>query len=442
MFIVVFSRIRGRRKSSGPLGPVLLLRHAAGGSVTVRNGSRIRAAVSGDTARATDIRIAGAGCKEIEHSQVDVGPRSVEYQSTPRARAEDSRICMQRSPTSPTRIDTLQIQLELLAAARGRSGRGRHGLGALSGRESAGVDLGAPGRGHGLCRKNAGASTVCPRRWHVQFAPGSKPSDVKEPYPSKAELVTAIENGHRRVAEAAASATEEAMNQPHSVELLKPIVLKTTGDVLAHLMCTHAAFHTAQLFCLPPQDRQGVHHLKRGTAWHSTNPAYGSGRATASEHPIGTRGQHPAAVSPVFQLTDLIDFTFPSAILIAFDGQAEAVRRRTIGSKLEPGLSFRRSTLLPAHERQQRVRRIRPGVPRLSASAGAHGRLRTQRFTVELSVIEWDLNNDNIFFLDGIQWGFTAVPEPSTIVLSGMGLAIVVYVGLRRKAGSCRRLAS
>ena len=70
------------------------------------------------------------------------------------------------------------------------------------------------------------------------------------------------------------------------------------------------------------------------------------------------------------------------------------------------------------------------------------GDLAPNGLQFELYLVEWDLNNDNIFFLDGIQWGFTAVPEPSTIVLSGMGLAIVVYVGLRRKAGSCRRLAS
>src|SRR6187401_1594139 len=83
--------------------------------------------------------------------------------------------------------------------------------------------------------KMLGLETVCPRRWHVQFAPGSKPCDVKEPYPSKAELMAAIENGHSRVSEASTAATEEAMNQPHAVELLKPTVLKTTGDVLSHL---------------------------------------------------------------------------------------------------------------------------------------------------------------------------------------------------------------
>lgn len=92
-----------------------------------------------------------------------------------------------------------------------------------------------------------GLERACPREWHVKFAPGTKPSDLQPPLPTKAELLTAIENGHRRVSEAAPGATPEAMSQPHAIELLKPTNLKTNGDVLAHLMCTHIAFHLAQL---------------------------------------------------------------------------------------------------------------------------------------------------------------------------------------------------
>jgi hypothetical protein len=92
-----------------------------------------------------------------------------------------------------------------------------------------------------------GLRPQCPREWHAQFAPGTDASQVKTPYPSKEQLVTAIENGHRRVSEAAPAASSEALAQPHSVELLKPTVLKTVGDVLAHLMTNHAAFHIAQL---------------------------------------------------------------------------------------------------------------------------------------------------------------------------------------------------
>ena len=41
--------------------------------------------------------------------------------------------------------------------------------------------------------------------------------------------------------------SNEAISAPHEVELLKTTNLKTVGDVLAHLMCTHEAFHVSQL---------------------------------------------------------------------------------------------------------------------------------------------------------------------------------------------------
>jgi hypothetical protein len=92
-----------------------------------------------------------------------------------------------------------------------------------------------------------GLPAICPKQWHAQFGPGSKPTELKAPLPTKGDLLAAIEAGHRRVSEAAPEANAEAMNQPHSVEILKTTNLKTNGDVVAHLMTTHQAFHVAQL---------------------------------------------------------------------------------------------------------------------------------------------------------------------------------------------------
>ncbi|MGD9722683.1 MAG: DinB family protein [Pirellulales bacterium] len=92
-----------------------------------------------------------------------------------------------------------------------------------------------------------GLRPACPKEWHQQFGPGSKPDAIAQPAPSKGDLVSAIETGCRRVMEAAPNASAEFMNQPHAVELLKTTVLKTNGDVLAHLMTTHTSFHMAQL---------------------------------------------------------------------------------------------------------------------------------------------------------------------------------------------------
>jgi hypothetical protein len=92
-----------------------------------------------------------------------------------------------------------------------------------------------------------GEKPVLPRDWHKQFAPGSNPQALEPPYPTKAELLAALEAGHQRVVNALPAASTALLDQPHAVELLKPTNLKTNGDVLAHLMSTHVAFHVAQL---------------------------------------------------------------------------------------------------------------------------------------------------------------------------------------------------
>src|SRR5690606_23761328 len=66
-----------------------------------------------------------------------------------------------------------------------------------------------------------GERPVCPREWHKQFAPGTKPAEVPQPYPSKRDLVGAIINGHERVATALQNADMAKLNEPHAVELLK-----------------------------------------------------------------------------------------------------------------------------------------------------------------------------------------------------------------------------
>lgn len=95
--------------------------------------------------------------------------------------------------------------------------------------------------------KMLGQERQCPREWHAMFAPGSKPANLQEPLPSKAELLSALENGHRRVIAAIESVTPEQLNQPQPFEMLKPLPLKTVGDVLVHMMTSHEGFHLAQL---------------------------------------------------------------------------------------------------------------------------------------------------------------------------------------------------
>jgi hypothetical protein len=92
-----------------------------------------------------------------------------------------------------------------------------------------------------------GLHRACPKEWHVLFGPGTNSAALEAPLPSKAELLEAFENGCSRVIEATPNAKSEVLDAPHAIELLRTTVLKTNGDVLAHLMTTHESFHLAQL---------------------------------------------------------------------------------------------------------------------------------------------------------------------------------------------------
>lgn len=92
-----------------------------------------------------------------------------------------------------------------------------------------------------------GGSRACPREWHVAFAPKTTPSDDAASYPAKSELMTAYDEGHKRVVEALGSAPEELFDKPHGIELLQGSGIETVGDFIGHLMTSHESFHISQL---------------------------------------------------------------------------------------------------------------------------------------------------------------------------------------------------
>lgn len=94
--------------------------------------------------------------------------------------------------------------------------------------------------------KALGGERKCPREWHAEFGPGSAAAPQKT-RPTKAELLTAIREGHERLATLASQATADHLARPHEVELLKATPLKTIGDLVAHLMSTHESQHLGQL---------------------------------------------------------------------------------------------------------------------------------------------------------------------------------------------------
>lgn len=93
-----------------------------------------------------------------------------------------------------------------------------------------------------------GRPTLCPRDWQVRFGPGSTPRPDRAVYPSKADLLAALERGHAAVGEAAAGAAPEGLDRAHEVPIafLKESI-PTAGGLIAHLLTTHEAAHLGQL---------------------------------------------------------------------------------------------------------------------------------------------------------------------------------------------------
>ena len=90
-----------------------------------------------------------------------------------------------------------------------------------------------------------GAAPVCPEAWKELFNQGCKPLADRSRYPSKAELVGKLEEGHARLAEAVQKATPEMLAQP-SPERMRGR-FPTVGVLLAGMMTAHHASHNGQM---------------------------------------------------------------------------------------------------------------------------------------------------------------------------------------------------
>lgn len=92
-----------------------------------------------------------------------------------------------------------------------------------------------------------GEKMSLPDSWHKElFGPGSTPTTDRARYPSKAELVSELERLYQRNLQLVRAAPESKTAAPHQIAYFLP-VLPTVGDMLAHLMSTHASFHLGQL---------------------------------------------------------------------------------------------------------------------------------------------------------------------------------------------------
>jgi DinB family protein len=91
-----------------------------------------------------------------------------------------------------------------------------------------------------------GAKKELPAAWTPLFGPGSKPSPSRRDYPSKDELLRAVEEGFERLRQQAAAAVPEQLAQPTTNPYTKH-ALPTVKDGVAFLLSGHLGVHLGQL---------------------------------------------------------------------------------------------------------------------------------------------------------------------------------------------------
>ena len=82
--------------------------------------------------------------------------------------------------------------------------------------------------------------------WMATFGPGSTPTSDRSAYPSRDALLEVVNNTHVRAIEFMATATPEQLAAANETPFF-PDVFPTVGDLLTHLLTTHAALHLGQL---------------------------------------------------------------------------------------------------------------------------------------------------------------------------------------------------
>jgi hypothetical protein len=91
-----------------------------------------------------------------------------------------------------------------------------------------------------------GAPALLPAESATLFGRGSTPSNSRAAYPSKDELLKAIDAGYEQLRQRAKLATPEQLSKPTTNPLVKD-TLPTLKELLAFLMSGHMGVHVGQI---------------------------------------------------------------------------------------------------------------------------------------------------------------------------------------------------
>lgn len=85
-----------------------------------------------------------------------------------------------------------------------------------------------------------------PESWEALFGSGATPVSDRSRYPSKAELVHAVESAYQRVASLLPKVSEARLAEPFPMEEMREMV-PSVGDGVVFLVTAHDAVHLGQL---------------------------------------------------------------------------------------------------------------------------------------------------------------------------------------------------
>jgi hypothetical protein len=91
-----------------------------------------------------------------------------------------------------------------------------------------------------------GGQSALPSGWAALFGVGSKPSAERGDYPSKDELLRAVEQSYQQLRQKAATASPEQLAQPTANPRAKEL-LPTLRETTAFLLTGHLGVHLGQL---------------------------------------------------------------------------------------------------------------------------------------------------------------------------------------------------
>ncbi|MEQ8849855.1 DinB family protein [Botrimarina sp.] len=91
-----------------------------------------------------------------------------------------------------------------------------------------------------------GGEAALPGGWLESFGPGSQPVPDLAPAPGKDELLEQLRTTHAAVCDALGRVDLATLTEPNPIGLLAA-ALPTQGDLLAHILTTHAGMHLGHL---------------------------------------------------------------------------------------------------------------------------------------------------------------------------------------------------